>query len=339
VTTPEARFAPSLDELREQVDRALYAWLDRKSDDLPDGAGLVGIIEDALRAGGKRLRPAFCYWGYRAVGAAGDRIVQAAASLELLHTFAIVHDDIMDKGETRRGVPSAHAKHGLNIAMLAGDLALVLADSMLMGADFGTDVLQKAFVHYCRMREQVIEGQYLDLVVTGAETVTEEAAKRIAVLKSGLYTVVEPLVIGAELGGGDDKVKHYLRLFGLPLGFAFQMHDDLLGIFGDDRTGKPVDSDIREGKRNVLFAKTLDGLDSGDLDFFVSHWGKGDQLDDTEVQRLRSLVESSGARARTEEQVSQLRQESIEILRSLPIEHEAREALTVLTMQATSRSH
>ncbi|MEA2432850.1 MAG: geranylgeranyl diphosphate synthase, type [Actinomycetota bacterium] len=339
MNAPAERFEPSFDELRARVDRALSRWLDGKADELPEGAPLVRIIQDALDAGGKRLRPAFCYWGYRSVGATDERILQAAAALELLHTFAIVHDDIMDKGETRRGEPSVYAQHGVNVAMLAGDLSLVLADSMFMEADFDAEVRQRAFAHYGRMREQVIAGQYLDLTVTGLDTVTEESAKRIAVLKSGLYTVVEPLIIGAELGGGDAKVQHYLRLFGLPLGFAFQMHDDLLGIFGDGRTGKPLDSDIREGKRNVLFAKTLDGLEGSDLEYFVSHWGKGDELDDTSVERLRSLVESSGARKRTEQQVAQLSDEAIEILRSLPIEDDAREALSALTVLATSRSH
>lgn len=300
-------FSPPFEELRQQVDEVLLRFLAERRRELDESQTLFDEIERMVRAGGKRIRPSFCYWGYRATGMAhDDRVVTAAAALELLHTFALIHDDVMDEASERRGRPTVHASHDVPTAILAGDLALVLADDLLMKACEGTDAVGRTFEVYSRMRREVIAGQFLD-IRSAHEAIDEKRARRIAVLKSGRYSVVEPLLVGAAFAGAEAELGETLTAFGEPLGEAFQLKDDLLGIFGDpSATGKPIDSDIREGKRNLLFAKTIAALTGPDRDFFVARWGAPD-LGDDEVERLRSLVGSSGAKAAVEELVLELR--------------------------------
>jgi geranylgeranyl diphosphate synthase type I len=331
-------FSPTIEELRREVDDTIEAVLRRRAEGLPEARFLIDEMWRLTAAGGKRLRPAFCYWGFRVAGGVhGDAIVRAAASLELLHTFAIVHDDIMDAADERRGEEAVHARHGVGVGILVGDLALVLADDAFMGAGFPAEATARAFTAYSRMRQEVIAGQYLDLAYAARSDITVEEARRVAVLKSGRYSIEEPLAIGAALAGADDDFRALLAAFGGPLGEAFQLRDDLLGTFGDrSDVGKPVDSDIIEGKRNVLYAFAAAATTGEAKRFLTSRWG-GESLAPGEIARLRTLLESSGARAATEglleEQVAVAR----ERLEALAPAGEEREALEELVYLATSR--
>ena len=225
---------------------------------------MIDEIARLLQAGGKRLRPAFCFWGYRACRGHGTTncAVRAASSLELLHTFAIVHDDIMDSSDERRGLPTTFAVHGVNVALLVGDLALVLADHAFMRSGFPARSrdprLRHLLAHAARGdRRPVPRRGHLRRV--GRLCGGGRAGSRS--LKSGRYSIEEPLLIGASLAGAPEELMKGLAKFGAPLGEAFQLRDDLLGTFGDRSSiGKPVDSDIREGKRHVLYAKTIELL-------------------------------------------------------------------------------
>lgn len=329
-------FSPPFEELRQHVDDVMLRFLAGRRRELDESQTLFDEIERMVRAGGKRIRPSFCYWGYRAAGMAhDDRVVTAAAALELLHTFALIHDDVMDEASERRGLPTVHASHDVPTAILAGDLALVLADDLLMSACEGTDAMARTFEVYSRMRREVIAGQFLD-IRSAHGAIDEDRARRIAVLKSGRYSVVEPLLVGAALAGAEAELCETLTAFGEPLGEAFQLKDDLLGIFGDpSATGKPVDSDIREGKKNLLFAKTIAALTGPDRDFFVSCWG-GAGLGEDEVERLRTLVGSSGAKAVVEELVLELRFDAENALGD-DIEPGARAALEELVSVVVAR--
>jgi geranylgeranyl diphosphate synthase, type I len=215
--------------------RAAFAELD------PRAAAPVEEIERLVAAGGKRLRPLCCYWGYRAGGAPDDeRIVRAAAALELLHTMAIVHDDLMDEASERRAVASTHvalealareqgfagepAKAGAAGALLVGDLATVFADLLLLEAGFPTERLSAALKIYHQMREEMGAGQWLALAGAGRDAST---AARVAALKGGRYTVGGPILIGATLAGAGGPVLDVLEAFASPLGEAFQLKDDL----------------------------------------------------------------------------------------------------------------
>ena len=239
----EGLVAPqALDSVRRRVDQALTSFLLERREAMatraPEAAEMVDELRRIVGAGGKRIRPAFCYWGYRAaVGDDGEPIVRAAAALELFHTFALIHDDVMDESETRRGEPSTFDRYagarragepdalrfGRSVAVLIGDLAAVLADEALIGSGFPPDRLLPALRRYAVMREEVAAGQFLDVRSAGKTT----SSDRIASLKTGAYTVEGPLHIGALLAGGSPELLAALSRFARPLGMAFQFRDDL----------------------------------------------------------------------------------------------------------------
>jgi geranylgeranyl diphosphate synthase type I len=249
-----------------------------------------------------------------------------------------VHDDIMDASEERRGEPAVHIKHGQSVAILVGDLALVLADDLFMTSGFGAGDLARAFTVYSEMRQQVIAGQFLDVLASQEIFITQERARLIATMKSGGYSVEKPLILGATLGRGPRDLVEALCAFGHPLGEAFQLRDDLLGVFGDPAdTGKPVGSDIREGKRNLLFVKTVESLDPGEREGFATRWGK-DLLSSGDVDALRNIVEESGARAATEALIEELRTDAMGALAASPISEDARGPLSDLVSAAIDRT-
>jgi geranylgeranyl diphosphate synthase type I len=237
---------PVTTDLRARVDAALAAFLDARRDQVerldPAALPLLDEVRRLVDAGGKRIRPAFCYWGFRAAeGEDGEAIVRAGAALELLHTMALVHDDVIDGAKERRGVPSTAVwfseraselgapgdprDFGNSMAILVGDVSAVWADGLLLASGFSPEALFPALTVYHDMREQMAVGQYLD--VGGAAAGDPEVARRAAALKGGSYTVEGPLLIGAALAGGSPEVKGCLSRFGRPLGEAFQLRDDL----------------------------------------------------------------------------------------------------------------
>lgn len=307
---------PACIELAGRVDRELERFLATQRETMakrdPAVVPVFAELDRVIGSGGKRLRPLFCCLGHRASGAVvGNEAVRAAAALELLHTFAIVHDDVMDRSRSRRGAPASwihlaeeHRRaghmgdpdgYGLSGAVLAGDMALVLADRALMESGFPTERLVPALRRYDRMRVEVVAGQYLDVLAAHRGSADEREARRIAVLKSGGYTVEGPLQIGAILGGGAPGLLACLSAYGVTLGEAFQLRDDVLGVFGDPAvTGKDRDSDLREGKRTVLLAKAVAAASRGDRRFLETRIGRPD-LTGPELERARTLIESSGA--------------------------------------------
>jgi geranylgeranyl diphosphate synthase type I len=307
---------PACAALARQVDEDLDRFLADQAAAMASLDRDVMPLFDELRrvvgSGGKRLRPVFCCLGHLAAGAEpGAESIRAASALELLHTFAIVHDDVMDRSPSRRGAPASWVHladvhrserlvgqpeaYGLAAAVLAGDMALVLADRALLEAGFPEDRLTPAVRRYDRMRVEVVAGQFHDVLAAHRGAADEAEARRIAVLKSGGYTVEAPLQIGAILGGASDDLLGTLGRYGLALGEAFQLRDDVLGVFGDPEvTGKDRDSDLLEGKRTVLLAKASAAADREDRRFLEGRVGRPDLRPD-EVERARSLLESTGA--------------------------------------------
>lgn len=300
---------------------------------------------DALRrlvlAGGKRLRPAFCHWAF--VGAGGDagdaRVVDLGAALELLHTFALVHDDVMDNADTRRGAAAVHTaasavhraatwrgeprRFGEGVAILVGDFAFVYADQLasVLSAD--------ARRLYDELRIELCVGQYLDLAATASGERDPAVARRIEWYKSGKYTVERPLHLGAALAGRAADLTGPLSEFGLPLGEAFQMRDDLLGVFGDPvRTGKPVGDDLREGKLTPLVAATAERADAagGRL---LERIGTP-ALTDADITALQAVMVECGAVAEVEQAIERLVAQSLAALDRAPVTDEARVALREL---------
>ncbi|MGH3370487.1 MAG: polyprenyl synthetase family protein, partial [Nocardioidaceae bacterium] len=272
MTSPHPTVPPAWDpaDFRARVASTLEGFVDEQAARLADlgedADRLVGAARDAV-SGGKRFRAAFCYWGFRAVldeGYDEQRLVRAAGALELLHASALVHDDYMDASDVRRGRPATHrafeqqhrdrgwggdpAQYGAAAAILLGDLLLSWADELLRTCGFAHDRVVDALGWFDTTRSEVIAGQFLDVSVQARRSSDVDSAMKVLRYKSAKYSVERPLHIGAALAGGTPDTLAALTAFGLPLGEAFQLRDDLLGVFGDpDVTGKPAGDDLSEG--------------------------------------------------------------------------------------------
>jgi isopentenyl-diphosphate delta-isomerase type 1 len=343
--------------LRQVVDRFLGTKLDELRGIDPGAEAIASEIRSLVDAGGKRLRPAFVHWGHRATGAAhDDAVLRPAAAVELLHTFALLHDDVMDRSETRRGNPSAfvsladqHARSastgdpvwfGLSGAILAGDLAFVWADELLESAEVPADVLDRARGVFTTLRTEVIAGQFLDLALAASPTADERDAERVALLKSARYTVTRPLLLGAALGsppstGVEERVADALTRYGDAVGLAFQMRDDVLGIFGDpSATGKGGLDDLREGKRTVLFLRAMRLADPAGRAVLAASLGDPD-VDELDAERCREVIASSGALASVEVLIADRHARAVAAIAHL--DDPARSALEQLASSAIER--
>jgi len=344
-------------DLRGRVHATLAAFLTRQGERLTaiDPAALAPVLEAAralLLGSGKRLRPAFAYWGYRGAGGA-DRadVVAAVSALELVQASALIHDDVMDGSDTRRGEPAAHRRFaalhradgwrgdpeafGTAAAILLGDLCLVWSDELLHSSGVAADALARARPVFDEMRSEVTLGQYLDVRAQAAGDSSVRRASLVARYKSAKYTIERPLLLGAALAGAGPRIRAAYSGYGLPLGEAFQLRDDILGVFGDpSHTGKPAGDDLREGKRTYLIAAAfglLADAEKAELDAAL-----GDPA--LAVERLRALIRDCGALTATERRIDELMSASLAALEAAPIEEEARTVLHALADAATRRS-
>lgn len=338
----------------------------------PLGEDVARFVDSAAAfvAGGKRMRPAFCLAGWRvATGSAPDdappaSVVTAAAAWEWLQGSALVHDDLMDASDTRRGRPSVHRDHetrhtsqsrtgdpvqyGLSVAVLLGDLMLSWCDEMLRSAATvdgtfaspeGRARLESAFAVLDRCKTEVVAGQLLDVAGQTRDEVSARDAMLVVRYKSAKYTIERPLHLGAALGGGDRELADRLSAVALPLGEAFQLRDDVLGVFGDGaRTRKPVGDDLREGKWTLLVAETRERLDVADLVRFDEALGDAN-LEGHALEDVLGLVRRSGALDRVEHRIDELADEAMDALGDLPLSDEARCALGDLATFIVARQH
>ncbi|MDZ5663775.1 polyprenyl synthetase family protein [Nocardioides sp. S-58] len=344
---------------RDQVQQVLDDFLAAREAELaplgPDAGRLVAEARTAVR-GGKRFRASFCHWGYRAIRpdvADPAALARACASLEVLHASALVHDDYMDASDTRRGRPATHrtfeAEHraagwrgapeqyGAAAAILLGDLLLGWAGDMLRGSGFGTQETAAGLALFEQCRSEVIAGQFLDVSVQARGRADVDTAMTVLRYKSAKYSIERPLHIGAGLAGATADQIEQLTRFGLPLGEAFQLRDDLLGVFGDpEETGKPAGDDLVEGKRTVLVALALDAASPAAarrLDGAL-----GTPLGPADVDELRGIIEDSGARAQVEDVIGALADRAVAALQPADVDDHARVVLTELAAAATQRT-
>lgn len=312
-----------------------------------------------LTSGGKRMRALLCYWGWRGAGGSpGESApVIAGTALEFFQAAALIHDDIIDRSDTRRGRPSVHrqfsARHlsagwhldaerfGVSAAILAGDLCLAFSEELFTTAC--SNAGERARAIFNRMRTEVMAGQYLDLLeeAVGPDQTPEEAERRalnILRYKSAKYSMERPIMLGGALAGADAELLSAFSHFALPLGEAFQLRDDVLGVFGDPAvTGKPAGDDLREGKRTFLIARALGAGDDAaraKINGMLGDTG----LDDDAVAILRELIEGSGALEETERLIRRKSEEAFASLELLPIDAVPQHALRRLAEAAVTRS-
>jgi geranylgeranyl diphosphate synthase type I len=351
---------PSWDpsDFRDGIESTLQSFVDGQA------SWLAALGEDAQRlveharvsvSGGKRFRAAFCWWGHLAIAEPSDHValLRACASLELLHASALVHDDYMDASDVRRGRPATHrafealhrengwsasaVQYGAAAAILLGDLLLSGADELLRTSGLPPDRVLDALGYFDLTRTEVVTGQFLDVSAQARASSDVDVAMRVVRYKSAKYSIERPLHIGAALAGGAPPVLDQLSRFGLPLGEAFQLRDDLLGVFGDPEvTGKPAGDDLVEGKRTVLIALALDALGPAERDHLDNSLGK--PLTESEVAELRGLITTSGAHEQVEQVISSLTARALESLDRAEIRDDARVVLRELAAAATQRT-
>jgi geranylgeranyl diphosphate synthase type I len=363
---PEPAPATPLDVegLRARVDLALAALLGQELAALGFLGDDAGPVTDALTRfaleSGKRLRPAFVYWGYRGAGGppdgqAADAAIRAACSVELLHVCALIHDDIMDGSEVRRGRPAIHvgfaelhrgqawrgdpAAFGEGAAMLMGDLAFTWADVALAEAGLPDDRLAAAIRVFNRLRSELMGGQYLDLVEARRGAPDEAAVRRVLTYKSGKYTIERPLHLGNAIAGGGPELAAVYSAYGLPLGEAFQLRDDVLGVFGSPEvTGKPAGDDLREGKETYLVMVARQRASAAGRQLLEGALGNA-KLSEEELAELRRMLVDCGALAATEARIDRLLAEAKAAMAAAGgVEATASETLLALADHVTDRS-
>ena len=316
----------------------------------------------ALLQGGKRLRAAFLYWGYRAGGGPDtDAIIRAATAMELFQAAALLHDDVMDDSDTRRGMPAAHRRlaeehaaagwsgsgdrFGVAGAILGGDLCLIWSEELLATSGLSAAELTRARPVFDRMRTQLMGGQFLDVLESARGwhdlTTDQRVARARTVIryKSAKYTIEHPLLIGAAAADVSPSDLAALSTYGLDLGEAFQLRDDLLGVFGDPaHTGKPAGDDLREGKRTVLVALALDHASARNTALFDTLLGSPG-LGGPGVDELRATITASGAPERVEQMILDLCVSARTALNSASgLTDQGRAALDALIDVSTARS-
>mgnify|MGYP006199546419 CR=1 FL=1 len=346
--------------VRQTVQSELTSYLTLQREYLSGiGSELIPVcdaLESFLLEGGKRLRPLFAYAGFAATGKVANAAdIRAFTSLELLQACALIHDDLMDRSDTRRGKPAIH-RHFENLhqqeamsgladqfgeaaAVLLGDLALVWSDHLLHTSGVENSALISALKVHDEMRIELMAGQYLDVREAGERSPSVDRSLRIARYKSGKYTIERPLHFGALIAGTSPETISALTEFGIPLGEAFQLRDDMLGIFGDPSvTGKPAGDDIREGKRTVLMAMTLERADQASAAKITAALGREDLTSD-QIEEIRALITATGAVKVVEDLIEGLLSTALTAANSDEIDPSARELLIELATSATRRSH
>lgn len=333
--------AEEITRLRKEINRELGLFLDGKlaeaeRNDMPEEYGaLVENVRDFMLRGGKRLRPILFYYGYALAGGDKNKQVIAASLLtELLHVYLLIHDDIIDQDDRRHGGPSVHAKYaqdyatqfprrdlkhfGVAMAINAGDIVSAWSYEVLSQTDFEESDKWRAISKMAQIVEETLMGQMLDALLEMGEGFEEKRIFKVQDYKTARYTVRGPLQLGAILAGAPEEELAFISGWALPLGIAFQVQDDILGVFGEEEaTGKPVGADIREGKKTLLVSYALQHASSRDRQLLRSFLGKAD-LDEVEVVKAREIIENSGSLAFSRRRIDELERQFLEKLRGAP---------------------
>lgn len=340
-----ANFRAELDAFRSHFDAGLATWLgDRKrrvAATGPEAAELAAEVGRLVESGGKRLRPALLDHAYRACGGRSEAAsLRLGLAVEMLHTYLLIHDDIMDHAALRRGRPTTHAAFadshrergrrgdaedfGRAVAILAGDLAHTWAVELSRPhpeAEGEAAPVERTFDAMC---EEVIGGQYLEMLLPHRPEPDESELARVLRFKTGRYTVERPVELGALLAGAGADLVEGLRRWGEAAGEAFQLQDDVLGVFGDaESTGKSASSDVAEGKHTFLIHHALAGAAPEDRDWLRAALGR-DDLDADDHERVRRVVRDSGGLAAVEDMIDERFARARRALAEIPIDPEAR---------------
>ncbi|WP_406276370.1 polyprenyl synthetase family protein [Nocardia sp. NBC_00881] len=343
------------DAFKARIDATLRDFVAQENDQLLMIDPQLRPVADQIVVAttqGKRLRAAFCYWGWRASGQPdSDALVRAAAAMELVHAAASVHDDIIDDSPLRHSLPTAHIalrtplrgrpsakKSARALAMLVGDLLMALAGELFIASGLPAAYLSRARPHWAALARELIAGECLEIIWTGAAPNTSESLKVIR-YKTAKYTVEQPLLIGGALAGASDRLLKVFSAYGLPLGDAFQLRDDLLGLFGDPvRTGKASLDDLRTRRPTALLAETWRAADDVQRKQLHNLLDRRD-LGPEDLHEMRDLMNHVGSPIRIEQMITARVEEATRALVGVDVPATATRALTELAHAASIRMH
>lgn len=365
------------ENLLELIQAQLDQFCDQQRKDFEViSTDLIPLIDysKALLSGGKRFRALFTYWSWvgalavseprqsqEQLAASSEAMIGITAALEMFHAAALVHDDLLDQSDTRRGAPAVHKRFetlhessvwagsaqrfGMAGSVLVGDLLLSWSSEIFGRALQGSATRQIELAcrdEFSKMRTEVMAGQYLDVLEENAALTRplDEAvgrANRVMLYKTAKYSIEAPLLIGAAFAGADPALLRGLSAFGIPLGMAFQLRDDILGVFGDPAvTGKPAGDDLREGKRTVLVGLTRETLRPSVASVFDDMLTSR-SLNEEQITFLQQTIVSCGALEKTERMIDDLADQAFEALSMLDIAPNARENLRMLAQKVIRR--
>jgi len=347
------RAEDSLAAYRNQFGIFFDKYISAKTDALKDveilGEETGRLLRDFILDGGKRIRAAFTYYGYRAAGGGGGESISfASAAIEILHNFFLIHDDIVDKSDLRRGSPTIHARYkqiyenkGLisnfnndgkidlpsSMAIINGDICCALAYEALVESGFQADkILQVLKIMYEIVKFTAV-GELLDMVKATSKKAVEEEVLQIHYLKTAKYTVEGPLRIGAILHGTTQDILEALSKYAIPVGTAFQIHDDILGIFGtEEQVGKSVGSDIKEGKQTLLTVKAFENASSSQrkrLEYFIGN----PSITGADMEEIKGIIKDTGALEYSKMKEISLSEEGKKALSDTPIREDIKDIL------------
>ncbi|MBI2103627.1 polyprenyl synthetase family protein [Candidatus Woesebacteria bacterium] len=275
----------------------------------PVAADALSILEKYIE-GGKKIRGALTVLGYQLAGGKDLKsILPVSVALEIVHSSILIHDDFIDRDLTRRGKPTVHSiygkkrggHYGASMAVVVGDVGIFLTHQIFAESNFAKVKVTKALSEFDRFLVNTGYGELMDIEFDFKKIITWDDIAKVRIYKTAHYTFVTPLIVGAILGGAEDKVLKAIKSYGESVGLAFQLRDDILGVFGnEDETGKSAESDIKDGKRTLLFAKAYELAGTGDKDFLKKYYGSA-ELDKNKLRQIRQIFEKSGALDFTQE--------------------------------------
>lgn len=346
-------FDPSGADFRQAISERLAGFIADASKQLaeisPESQQLAEVASNYC-AGGKRLRPAFVYWGYAAFAGQdedSEKILDAAAGFEMLHAGILVHDDLIDQADTRRGKPVAHRElgselpdqpdYGRSAAVVVGDLMMSWANALVHRCQI--KYLEQALPYWWAVQQEVNAGQHLDIANQYGllrHYPSLSAAELILEMKTARYTVMRPLQFGAAGAAASKSQLSALADFASPIGRAFQLRDDLLGVFGKESvTGKTMGADLMEGKRTVLAAYAFNNLAKNKANELAELFGR--PLASSEISKAQELITASGARDLVEKRIANYANQAAQALAKLNLSEERRQPLAILASQCIDR--
>ena len=353
---PDTLVGTSL-SLKIRIDAVLLEFVEHEATLLEAVSPELAPVGTQLRAAvadGKRLRGMFCYWGWRAAGQGeSDAAVRAAASMELVHAAALVHDDIIDDSAIRRGSPSTHMalRHAVPesrdrdaasraLAMLVGDLLMAWAGQLFAACGLPGAYVARARPLWSTLARELVAGECLEVLRTGAETPAADAVRgavEVARFKTAKYTVEHPLHIGGRLGGASEPLLRTFTAYGVALGEAFQLRDDVLAVFGDSAlTGKSNFDDVAGAKPTALMACALEAADPSERAELRGLLGRGD-LGPADLERLRKILTVTRARERVETMIDARARAALRALARTSMPRQAADALRELVGAVVDR--